>query len=98
MKYILLTTTSCSKCPGFKKELQDIGFFDKYQGEILDETHEFFADIANIYSIQSAPTILLFSEQYALKSMEENGEYPVEDFRTSDIPELLQFLKGLDQE
>lgn len=98
MIYILVTTTTCSKCPGFKKSLAEIGFSSKYTGDIIDENSDVFADLISGYQISSAPTLLLFDSALALSSMQEGAIFPKEIFRTSEISELLQFLEGLDKE
>jgi len=77
MKYLLLTTTRCPKCPEVKAWVsENISF----PGEILDETHENFLSQVQALSIAAAPAFILFNDQ------EE------ELFRGSEISEIQDFL------
>jgi len=80
MYYLLFTTTTCIKCPSFKKiVLEKVGF----GGKIIDENSENFMNLASKYSIMSAPTFIVF----------ENENLEKEIFRCSEDYELEEFLK-----
>ena len=78
MNYLLFTTTTCPKCPAFKKFVAENIDFD---GEILDETSPDFSSRIAESGVIVAPVILIF----------ENGK---EVFRTGEILELQDFLKA----
>jgi len=79
MNGILLTTTSCPKCPAMKAWVADNINFDVL---IVDENHPEFTDLLGKYSVTTAPTLIL----------EENG---TEVFRGSEDYEVDEFLKSL---
>lgn len=80
MYYILFTTTTCIKCPSFKKLiLENINF----NGKIIDENSESFMDLASKYSVMGAPTFIVF----------ENEDLNKEIFRCSEEYELEEFIK-----
>ena len=84
MYYILLTTTTCHKCPEFKKYVNKHVTFN---GVILDERSDLFAKIADKFNVMNAPTIIIF---------ENNGDDICnlkELFRTSEISELQEFIE-----
>lgn len=78
MSYLLFTTTRCPKCPEFKAAVAA-----KVQGEgrVLSELDPDFGELASVYGVTAAPTILFFQ-----------GEH--ETFRTSDLSELDSFLNN----
>jgi len=80
MNYLLLTTTSCPKCPAMKK------FVSKnlagFSGEILDETAPNFMAEVQKYGVIAAPVLLIFKD----------GK---EVFRGSEIYEVEDFLKTI---
>lgn len=80
MNYILLTTTSCPKCPAMKEFVSEnlAGF----SGKILDETNPNFMDQVQKYGVTVAPVLIIF-----------DGEKEV--FRGSEIYEVEDFLKTL---
>lgn len=80
MYYILFTTTTCIKCPNFKKIVSEKINFD---GKIVDENSEDFMDLASKYSVMSAPLFLVF----------ENENLDKEIFRCSEEYELEEFIK-----
>ena len=76
----MFTTTTCIKCPSFKKiVIEKINF----EGEILDETSEKFMELAGKFSVMNAPTFIVF----------EDKELNKEIARCSDEFELEEFLK-----
>jgi len=77
MNYLLLTTTTCPKCPEMKKFVQDNISFD---GKILNENSEGFYTILTEYNLSVAPTFLVLK-----------GD--VEVFRASEIEEISNWLK-----
>lgn len=80
MYYLLFTTTTCIKCPSFKKiVLEKI----KFSGEILDETSEKFIELAGQFSVMNAPTFIIFEDQSLNKEIT----------RCLDELELEEFLK-----
>ncbi len=79
MNGILITTTTCPKCPAMKTWVADNVKFDVL---IIDETHPEFADLLQTYNVTTAPTFII----------EENGE---EVFRGNDDYEIEDFLKNL---
>ncbi len=78
MNGILLTTTSCPKCPAMKAWVADNIDFDVL---VVDETHPEFTALLAKYSVTAAPTLIL----------EENGE---EVFRGQEDYEVEDFLKS----
>lgn len=80
MYYILFTTTTCIKCPSFKKVVSDKVNFE---GEILDETSDNFIELSGKFSVMNAPTFIVF----------EDKDLSKEIFRCSDEYELENFLK-----
>ncbi len=79
MNGILLTTTSCPKCPAIKAWIADNIDFDVL---VVDETHPEFTDLLAKYSLTTAPTFII----------EKNGE---EVFRGDEDYEIEEFLKSL---
>ncbi len=77
MKYLLVTTTTCPKCPTMKSFVAEKISF---AGETIDNTDPDFAEKIQKLGIQNAPTILIFDDA-------EN-----EVFRASEISELAEFL------
>ena len=77
MKYLLLTTTTCPKCPAMKEFVaQEIEF----EGELLDNESPDFMERAQEYKVESAPTLIIFDDE---------GE---EVFRGSEVQEVKDFL------
>ncbi len=81
MYYILFTTTTCVKCPSFKKLIADRV---KFSGEIIDEKSENFLDLANKFAVMNAPTFIVFKDN----SLND------EVFRCSEEYELEKFLEN----
>ena len=79
MNGILLTTTSCPKCPAIKTWVTDNITFDVL---VVDETHPEFTDLLRKYSVTNAPTLII----------EKDGE---EVFRGNEDYEIEYFLKSL---
>jgi hypothetical protein len=77
MNGILITTTTCPKCPALKAWVADNVKFDVL---IVDEMHPEFTDLLQKYNVTAAPTFLI----------EENGE---EVFHGNDDYEIEDFLK-----
>ncbi len=80
MNYLLLTTTSCPKCPAMKEFVREN--FAGFSGEILDETKPNFMEEVQKYGVTVAPVLLIF----------DNGK---EVFRGSEIYEVEDFLKQI---
>ncbi|NCC69992.1 hypothetical protein EOM09_00195 [bacterium] len=80
MYYILFTTSTCFRCPDFKKNILKIVDFD---GEILDEKNNNFLSMAQQFSIMSVPNIIIFKD----KTKKE------EIFRTSEEYDLISWLR-----
>lgn len=80
MKYILLTTTYCPKCPSFKSFVQEK---ITMEGRIVDETMGDFTDIITEYNATAAPLMIILDSQDR------------EVFRTSETTELEDFLGTL---
>ena len=80
MKYILLTTTSCPKCPAMKEFVQNN--FAEESGEILDETSPNFMDLVQKYGVTVAPVLIILE-----------GEKEV--FRGTEPSEIEYFLEKL---
>lgn len=80
MYYILFTTTTCIKCPAFKKFVSEKVDFS---GQILDEKSEKFMEYASRFGVMAAPTFIVFTNE----SLES------EIFRASEEYELDEFLK-----
>ena len=80
MYYILFTTTTCIKCPSFKKAVSEKVNFS---GKIIDENSENFMDLASKYSIMNAPTFIVFEDESLNKEI----------FRCSEEYELEEFIK-----
>jgi len=74
----LFTTTTCPKCPEFKKFSQENCRFSL---EVLNEKSENFSQEISEFGVSAAPTILIFKKNK-------------EVFRTSDLSELDNFLKN----
>jgi len=81
MYYILFTTTTCPKCPSFKKVVLDTA---KIDGEIIDETSGKFLNLAARFGVMNAPTFIAFKDD----SLNE------EVFRCSEEYELKKFLEN----
>lgn len=81
MYYILFTTTTCVKCPSFKKVVFENV---KFEGSILNEQSADFGEMASRFNVASAPTIVVF----------ENESLEKELFRTSEEYELVDYLKN----
>jgi thioredoxin-related protein len=78
MNYLLITTTTCPKCP----EVKDyVAKNIKFKGEILDETNPNFANVLGEYGVTAAPTMII---------LDEDGE---ELFRGNETSEIEDFLK-----
>lgn len=75
MNGILLTTTSCPKCPAMKAWVAGNINFDI---RIVDETAPDFKDLLAKYNVTAAPTLIL--EQDGKEIFRGNEEYEVEDF------------------
>ncbi len=76
MNYILITTTTCPKCPEVKEFVKnEISF----EGEIMDETHPNFSDTLGKYGVTAAPTMIILKE----------GN---EVFRGNEVSEIQDFL------
>ena len=60
MYYILFTTTTCIKCPSFKKIVAEKVKFD---GKIIDENSFDFMDLLSRFSVMSAPTFVVFEDE-----------------------------------
>ncbi len=78
MKYLLFTTQTCPKCPEIKQYINDNVFFE---GEILDNTHPKFIELAGKYDVISAPLFIVFEEESEI-------------FRGSEVYEIEEFLKS----
>ncbi len=78
MKGILITTTTCPKCPPMKTWVAEKADFDV---DVFDETSPGFTDILGDYSVTHAPTLILF-----------DGDEEV--FRGNEVTEIEDFLKN----
>ena len=78
MKYLLVTTTTCIKCPSFKEIVKNKLQFD---GEIINEQSLNFSEILQKYNISSAPTIIIFENEKEI-------------FRTTEEFALVEFLRS----
>ncbi len=81
MYYILFTTSTCVKCPSFKKVVFENV---KFEGNILNEQSVDFSEFAGRFNVASAPTIIIF----------ENENLEKEIFRCSEEYELIDYLKN----
>lgn len=82
MYYLLFTTTTCLKCPSFKK----IVFENvKFEGNILNEQSPDFMEFAGRFNVASAPTFIIFEDESLEKEL----------FRTSEEYELIDYLKTI---
>ncbi len=80
MYYLIFTTSTCFKCPDFKKNiLKNINF----EGEILDEHNDDFLSRAQKFSIMSVPFVIIFKD----KTQKE------ELFRTDEEYSFINWLK-----
>lgn len=75
MNGILLTTTSCPKCPAMKAWVADNITFDV---RIVDETAPDFGDLLAKYNVTAAPTLII--EQDGKEIFRGNEDYEIEDF------------------
>lgn len=82
MFYILFTTTTCIKCPSFKNVVFENV---KFEGKILNEQSSDFMELANKFSVASAPTFIVF----------ENENLEKELFRCGEEYELIDYLKKI---
>ncbi len=80
MYYLLFTTSTCFKCPDFKKNVLENVNFD---GEILDENNDDFLYKAQQFSVMSVPSIIIFKD----KTQKE------ELFRTNEEYDFINWLK-----
>ena len=79
MKYYLLTTTQCPRCPAVKEFVQqEIPF----PGEILDETSADFHNTLEKFGVSVAPTLIVLGDQ--------NEEI----FRGNEVSEIRDFLNS----
>lgn len=78
MNYLLLTTTTCPKCPEVKDFVSNNIKFD---GEIIDETHPNFTELLGQYSVTAAPTMIITDDKGS------------EIFRGNEVSEIEDFLK-----
>lgn len=76
---LLLSTTTCQKCPEVKKHLQEK--VEGYNIRMIDETDEDFSKWCKDYNATQAPTIILFDD------------YGEEIDRAGDLEELKEILK-----
>jgi glutaredoxin len=77
MNYLLLTTTSCPKCPAMKEFIHEK--LAGVSGEILDETSSNFIEEIQKYGVTVAPVLLIFKDEKEI-------------FRGSEICEVEDFL------
>jgi hypothetical protein len=77
MKYLLITTATCPKCPAIKKFVTEKITF---AGAILDNTSSDFATRIAKFNVTAAPTLLIFDQK--------NKEI----FRGTEIYEVEEFL------
>ena len=75
MKYILITTTRCPKCPEFKSFVEDNVSFE---GKIIDETTPGFTDKISELGVANAPTIVVYQNEKEIFRGSET--YELEDF------------------
>jgi glutaredoxin len=75
MNGILLTTTTCPKCPAMKAWVSDNIKFDV---RIVDETAPDFGDLLRKYGVTAAPTLII--EKDGKELFRGNEDYEVEEF------------------
>lgn len=76
MKAILITTTTCPKCPEVKKWVAK----NMPETSVFDEQAPGFSDVLAEYSVTAAPTLILF----------DNDENEI--FRGNEVSEFEDFL------
>jgi len=81
MHYLLFTTSTCQKCPSFKKALAESLTIP---GRIINEQDGDFSRLANEFTVSSVPTLIVFED--------EKGQYAL--LRTSEIAELKHFASA----
>jgi len=80
MYYLLFTTSTCFKCPDFKKSvLKNVNF----DGDILDESNDDCLHKAQQMSVMSVPSIVVYKD----KTQKE------ELFRTNEEYNFINWLK-----
>ncbi|MFH0834116.1 MAG: hypothetical protein V2A63_01865 [Patescibacteria group bacterium] len=77
MKYLLFTTTTCPKCPAVKNFVAEKITFP---GEVLDERVAGFGVRAVQFSVEAAPTLIVFDDS------------DQEIFRGNEVQEIEEFL------
>lgn len=81
MQYLLFTTTSCPKCPAFKRQLELT--LATVAGRVIDERDADFAALAQRHSVGNVPLLIVFDD--------EAGESAV--LRTGEVSDLLGFAR-----
>ena len=56
---LVVTTTSCNRCPAFKEELHKLDL-KGHSIEYIDEERSDFMKVCKDYNLTSAPVVLLF--------------------------------------
>lgn len=75
MNYFLFTTTTCPKCPEMKVFVSEN---IKFAGELIDNTHPQFMDLASKFGVTQAPTFVVQEGEKVLFTGSEI--YEIEDF------------------
>lgn len=76
LNYLLFTTSSCSKCPSFKKVVTDA---INFTGKVIDETNQNFQELAQQFKVSSVPMLVV---------LDQNNH---EIMRTAEATEVMAF-------
>lgn len=79
LRYILLTTPTCQKCPAIKALVQDAW---DVPGIILDPSSTEFFSALETYGASQAPTLLVFDPKGSIV------------FRSSEVQEITDFIQA----
>lgn len=77
--YLLFTSTTCVKCPAFKRIVSEKISFE---GKTVDQTFPEFGSLVQKHQISAAPTLIIFEDDQEI-------------FRTSEEYDLEQFLANM---
>lgn len=81
MNYLLFTTPTCPKCPGFKDFVQTHLHF---QGNMIDPSDEHFFELSRRYMVNTVPTLIVFEDEQRESAI----------LRTNDISEVYDFINS----
>ncbi len=72
MHYLLFTTSTCPKCPAFKRQVQLT--LEGMEGIIIDEQYAEFEKLAQEYTVGSVPLLLVFDVEACESAVLRTGE------------------------